>query len=119
MSDLALLPVLQPPRQRRRFTIVDAINAVMQQKARPLTPSEIYAAIIQSGLYEFHTDDPVSVVRSQIRRRCINLDFPTAASKKFFRSSNDGKYYLITEGGEWTKALSTPQPTSKLDQLAT
>jgi restriction system protein len=117
MSDLAVVSIVGPTRQSRRSTIVDAIKEVMRGKEQPLTPSEIYAAIIQSGLYEFHTDDPISIVRSQIRRRCINLDFPTASPKRFFRSGNNGKYDLIRDGDNWAKTPSTPQPTLKLEQL--
>lgn len=66
----------------------------MRQKNSSLTPSEAYVAIIENGLYKFNADDPVSVVRSQIRRQCVDLDFPSARPKKFFRTTNDGKYDL-------------------------
>ena len=98
MTDVSTFSVTEAaPKTKRRFTITDAIIAVMRQKERPLTPSEAYGAIIESDLYKFNTDDPVSVVRSQIRRRCIDLEFPSASSNKYFKTTNDGKYELIEQ----------------------
>jgi restriction system protein len=74
----------------------------MRQKERPLSPAEAYGAIIEAQLYKFNTDDPVSIVRTQIRRRCVGLEFPSALPNKLFKATNDGRYTLasITEGQE-------------------
>jgi restriction system protein len=98
MSDALTIAVTEAvPKTKRRFTITDAIIAVMRQKERPLTPSEAYGAIIERNLYKFNTDDPVSVVRAQICRRCIDVDFASASSNKYFKSTNDGRYELIEQ----------------------
>lgn len=75
-------------------TIAEAVVAVMREKERPLSPAEAYGAIVERQLYRFNTDDPVSVVRTQIRRRCVGLDFPSSLPKKLFRATNDGRYTL-------------------------
>ncbi|RVU18494.1 restriction endonuclease [Methylobacterium oryzihabitans] len=67
----------------------------MLDKGRPMAPAEAYGAIVAADLYTFNTDDPVSVVRAQIRRRCLGLDFPSALATKCFRATNDGRYTLI------------------------
>ncbi|KWV59187.1 hypothetical protein AS026_29230 [Rhizobium altiplani] len=79
----------------RGLTIAGAVVEVMRHKGRPLSPAEAYGAIVEAKLYHFNTDDPVSIVRTQIRRRCEGLDFPSALPSKLFRSTNDGRYTLV------------------------
>lgn len=82
-------------RALKRTTIAGAVVAVMRMKGRPLSPAEAYGAIVEAMLYTFNTDDPVSIVRTQIRRRCEGLDFPSALPSKLFRPTNDGRYTLV------------------------
>lgn len=81
---------------RNRLTIADAVAIVMRQKERPLSPAEAYGAIVELQLYKFNTDDPVSIIRTQIRRRCVGLEFPSALPNKLFKPTNDGRYTLAT-----------------------
>jgi restriction system protein len=78
----------------RPLTIADAVLQVMRQKGRPLSPAEAYGAILEAGLYVFHSDDPISIVRNQIRRRCVGLEFASAVSRKLFSATNDGRYTI-------------------------
>lgn len=94
--------------RRPRITIADAVAQVMRQKERPLSPAEAYGAIIEAGLYQFNTDDPVSIVRTQIRRRCVGLDFPSALPVKLFRATNDGRYTLVDGTVAMPPAPDTP-----------
>ncbi len=75
-------------------TIVDAIKTVLQQHGAPMTAEAVYAAIVEQHLYEFKADNPSHVVRSQIRRHCRGLDFPSASRVKVFEFSPDGKYFV-------------------------
>lgn len=77
-----------------RKTIVQAIIDVMRSTSRPMTVQEIYEAIIRADLYRFNTDKPTHVVRSQIRRHCQGLDFPSASNTKYFNMHN-GAYELL------------------------
>lgn len=83
------------------MTIVEAIKAVLQQEPEGMTAKEIYDGIIEKGLYTFGAKNPVGVVNSQIRRRCIGLDFPTAYPVKVFRIAghrgNENKFALYDE----------------------
>lgn len=76
-----------------RRTIVEAIIEVMKLAQRPLTVKEAYDAIIEHDLYTFNTDQPVYVVRSQIRRHCQGIDFASASPTKYF-AMRDGAYWL-------------------------
>lgn len=69
------------------MTIVEAIKTVLRQAPDGLTSKEIYDEIIRQNLYCFGAKNPLGVVNSQIRRRCVGLDFPTAFPVKTFRIS--------------------------------
>lgn len=74
------------------MTIVEAIKTVLKDTPEGLTAKEIYQAVVEAGLYEFGAKDPIGVVNGQIRRRCMDLDFPTAYPIKVFRiSGQQGK----------------------------
>jgi restriction system protein len=98
------------------MTIVQAVSAVMRAKGRPLSPAEAYTAVIEANLYKFNTDDPISIVRTQIRRRCIDLDFPSAVPRKVFKTSNDGRYELFLPNSEPNPSPSSPVQ-SRFQQL--
>lgn len=60
-----------------------------------MTVSEVYDAIVSANLYTFKADKPVHIVRSQIRRHCKDLDFPSSSGTKHFQMLQNGKYYLL------------------------
>lgn len=59
------------------MTIVEAIKQVLSEAGKPSTHKEIFAEIISRQLYESHADSPSAIVRSQIRRHCHGVDFPS------------------------------------------
>lgn len=79
------------------MTITDAIKQVMQAKGTPMTVNEAYHAIVDAKLYEFHADNPAQVVRSQIRRHCEGLDFPSATQTKLFRLVGENCFEPLEE----------------------
>lgn len=76
-------------------TIILAIREVMQTYGKPMTVQQVYEAIVSRGLYTFKATQPVHVVRSQIRRHCFGLDYPTAADLKHFEIRGKDKYYFL------------------------
>jgi undecaprenyl pyrophosphate synthase len=64
------------------MTIVEAIRTVLESAADPLTVDEVHTRIIERSLYNFRAIDPKHVVRSQLRRHCIGLEFPSASPVK-------------------------------------
>lgn len=98
---------------RGRRTIVQAVIEVMKLRGRPMTVTEVYEAIISDGLYTFNTDTPVHVVRSQIRRHCEGLDFPSSSPTKHFIMQN-GAYWLLSAQTKLVeKSPETPASTKK------
>lgn len=97
------------------MTITEAIKQVMLAKGAPMTADEAYRAIVIAKLYEFHSDNPGHIVRSQIRRHCEGLDFPSAASTKFFRLIGENSYELLKE----VKRRPSKVRSIKADQTST
>lgn len=62
-----------------------------------MTADEAYRAIAEAKLYEFHADNPAHIVRSQIRRHCEGLEFPSAAPTKHFRLVGENRYKPLDE----------------------
>ena len=48
---------------KKRRTIIEAAIEVLKHSDETLSVSEIYAKIIEKSLYEFHAQDPLSVLR--------------------------------------------------------
>lgn len=78
-------------------TIIDAISTVLQESKTPLSIGVIYDKIVENNYYKFKAQNPQSVVRVELRRHCIGVDFPTAASKKYFQILPDGTYCMINQ----------------------
>jgi restriction system protein len=79
------------------MTIIEAIKETMRLQGKPLTISEAYHGILESGLYTFNAEKPLHIVASQIRRHCVGLDFPSASETKHFTIEGDGRYWYIEE----------------------
>lgn len=81
----------------RTPTIIDAISIVLQNSKTSLSIGVIYKEIIENDYYKFKAQDPLSVVRVELRRHCEGIDFPTAAAKKYFQILSDGTYCLVNQ----------------------
>lgn len=81
----------------KRMTIIDAISKVLKENNLPLSVKSIYDKIVANDFYQFKAQDPLSVVRVELRRHCQGVDFPTASKKKYFQILNDGTYCLIEQ----------------------
>jgi restriction system protein len=77
------------------MTITEAIRHVMTANGKPMTVRDAYQAIVAANLYEFHAQDPLNVIRNQIRRHCEGIDYPGISSIKHFRRIGDDEFFLI------------------------
>jgi restriction system protein len=94
------------------MTIVEAIQDVLRNAVEPLAIDQIYSEIVSRKSYAFKAVDPKSVVRSQLRRHCLGLDFPSASPVKYFRIHGEDRYELaslegVRPGGPTTEAAKT------------
>lgn len=78
------------------ITIFEAAMLVMNACGEPMTASEVYHSICAAGLYKFNSDDAEHIVRTQIRRYCVGLNFAGASSRKLFGRTSDGRYFPLT-----------------------
>ena len=69
---------------KKRKTITEAAIEVLRHSDKTLSVSEIYAKIIENSLYEFHAQNPLSVLRVELRGHAVGIDYPSASSKKYF-----------------------------------
>lgn len=90
----------------KRLTIIDAIKAVMIEHNKPLTAKESYKAIVDKGLYEFHAQKPEHVVRTEIRRHCEGIDFPSSAQTKHFKLVGHDRFYPVSKPKRMRKRKS-------------
>ncbi len=93
-----------------------------------MTAQAIHDAVVERDLYRFAADDPVHVVRTQLRRRCANLEFPSAVDDSRFLRFDGGRYGLAAWGNTHRELVphhrepvdSTLNPArSSRDQLQT
>ena len=81
----------------KRRTIKEAVIEVLRRNAKPLSVKDIYSYMIEQDLYRFNAINPENIVKTEIRRHCEGIDFPTAHSKKYFQVLRDGKYWIRGE----------------------
>jgi restriction system protein len=90
------------------MTIIEAIKAVMIEHGSPMTAKEAYDAIVTKNLYEFHAQNPSSVVLHQIRRHCEGLDFPSAAASKHFKLVGENKFWPLQHPKKTRRTRGAP-----------
>ena len=78
-------------------TIPEVICDVLREAGRPMSAREIYDSISSRGLYEFKAKDPANIVRSQLRRHCIDVKRPAGARTKYFKMAADGNFDLLEQ----------------------
>lgn len=84
-----------------------------------MSVEELYDEIKSRRLYEFKAVDPKHVVRSQLRRHCIELDFPSANPVKYFRVIEGDRYTLGSASGirsSSTVRSKFPAPEDRLPE---
>ena len=69
---------------KNKYTIIEAAKKVLSVTNSFMSVTEIYTQILEHSLYVFHAQDPISVLRGELRSHSIGIDFPTASSKKYF-----------------------------------
>lgn len=85
------------------MTIIEAIQKVLIDNQEPLSINAIYDGIIANDYYSFKAQNPLNVVRVELRRHCRGVDFPTASPTKHFQILNDGTYCLLEQAEKFIK----------------
>lgn len=91
------------------MTIVEAIQTVMRANGAPMTAAKACAAITSARLYEFHTDNPASVVRNPLVQ-CQRISR---------RARSFGKGVTVRTSVAFQKTKTCRSPGSVMERLVT
>lgn len=80
---------------KNKYTIIEAAKKVLSITDDSMSVSEIYAQILEKSLYVFHAQDPISVLRGELRSHSVGIDFPTASSKKYFLYDESNRRFRL------------------------
>jgi len=95
------------------LTINEAAIEVLKKYGKPISADTIYQGISQDKLYVFKAKQPKNVLLSQLRRHCINLDFPSASPIKYFLAYPKNLYGLAV----WNKQDAHVPSSSSVESL--
>lgn len=90
------------------MTIVEAIQKVLREANEPLSANQIFQEIVEKDFYQFKAADAKAVVRSQLRRHCVGLEFPSASPVKHFVLTAKDTYRLASPE-DFKGSTETPQ----------
>lgn len=89
----------------KRRTIKEAVIETFKRLQVPLSVREVYNFITANDLYRFNAENPENIVRTEIRRHCEGVEFPTAKPNKLFQQTSNGTY--------WLKDIPLPETQSR------
>ncbi|MUK28684.1 hypothetical protein GNP44_01045 [Aliivibrio fischeri] len=96
------------------LTIVDAAQKVLENTTSPLNKEEIYANIVEEGLYQFGANKPVSVLAVELNRHCLGAEYCDASPEPVFGTTADGKFFSLQniahELDDWLVLLERDDP---------
>lgn len=86
---------------RTKDTIIGAALKVLETADQALSVQEIYEEIVRKSLYTFHAQDPLSVVRVELRKHAYGINFPSASKKKYFvYNETNGRFSPVHKESE-------------------
>jgi RNA polymerase sigma factor (sigma-70 family) len=76
-------------------TIIDAAMEVLNQIGRPLNEEEIFAKIVDRGLFNFNAKKPVSVLSVELNRYSENTTYSKPAATPLLRKIGEKTFFPI------------------------
>lgn len=107
-------------RSNNENTILSAAKEVLNKIGKPLNKEEIFAHIIQDGLYAFGAKRPIEVLAVELNRNVLGSEYSKASSSPCFGKTTDERFYCIDSDhaqlSGWLKKLeeSSPEIASEL-----
>lgn len=96
------------------LTIANAALKVLENAATPQNKEEIYANIVEEGLYQFCAKKPVSVLAVELHRHCLDTEYSNPALEPIFGKTHDGKFFALTNAPQaledWLVDLEHDEP---------
>lgn len=75
-------------------TIANAAITALEQHGSPMLVEEIYNFIVLNNVYQFKAKKPLSVLKSEIRKRTVGISTGASSQVKFFQLMSDGTFWL-------------------------
>ena len=75
-------------RGKAKLTITEAALEVLKSAEGTMSIQEVYEGIVDRSLYAFHAQNPLDVVRVELRKHSIGIDFPTDRKSTRLNSSH-------------------------------
>ena len=96
------------------LTIVEAALQVLNCSNKPLNKEEVFARIIEGGLYQFGAKKPVSVLGVELNRHSRGTDYSNPATEPLFQKNAEDRYCSLTnestELDGWVRNLVDDDP---------
>lgn len=97
-------------------TIVGAALEVLKSAEGTMSIQEVYQGIVNRSLYVFHAQNPLDVVRVELRKHSVGIDFPTASKQKYFvYDETNGRFSALQKKSE--KAITANEDKTYLAQV--
>ena len=91
----------------KKNTIIGAALEVLRSANGTMSMQEIYREIVEKSLYTFHAQNPLSVLRVELRKHSVGIDFPTASKKKYFvYDETNGRFSALQKKAENNNPLT-------------
>ena len=92
---------------KAKLTITEAALEVLKSAEGTMSIQEVYEGIVDRSLYAFHAQNPLDVVRVELRKHSIGIDFPTASKKKYFvYDETNGRFRALHKSSERTSSAN-------------
>lgn len=86
---------------KKKRTITEAALEVLKSVDGTMSILEVYQGIVDRSLYEFHAQNPLDVVRVELRKHSVGIDFPTASKNKYFvYDETNGKFRALLKNSD-------------------
>jgi hypothetical protein len=97
------------PKNNSEHTIVSAAQEVLTNIGKPLNKEEIFAHIMQDGLYDFGAKKPIEVLRVQLDRYTVGSSYSKSSDNPCFGKTAEDRFFCMSgtsvEMSGWLKVL--------------
>ncbi len=76
------------------MTIIEAAKQALKELGRPASAQEIYNQILSKGLYRFGAKKPLGIVRSELRRHCLDFQGKTKSASPCLRRDASDRFII-------------------------
>lgn len=74
------------------MTMLEAVLIVLKKKNTPLSADEIYRYICQENLFSFGAQDPIAILKAQLRKNTLGFQGKSAVAKPTLKKLENKKF---------------------------